>query len=640
MGSLVRPHVTRPLPEGAVVTVEGDDRVARWTNTRGVQRRAVVVDGDDGTDRIRARSRVWLARFNDGTGRTRQVSTGCTGKDDAKHVLADLERRAARVRSGVVTPGEARAAEHADDPVMPHVEKYLQHLAGKRGRGAKDRVSAEHVNNFRRGLTAAVEGCRFKRLRDLDRDVADRWIAREAAADDAPSPRTLNIRLSALSAFGNWLVDTRTTTINPFGRMRKLDEAGSRKVRRALTADELRRLLAIAQLRPLAEYGRERVRRENPAGRRSWSKVPLTADTIAAAADRGRAALHARPDYADHLERVGRERRMLYEVLVTTGLRRGELASLTIGSVVLNADTPHVVAAAADTKSGERAVQPLHPAVAAELRQWIADEHAGAPPTTKLFTVPDCLVRILDRDCRAAGIPKRDAEGRTVDVHALRKTYGSHMIAANVAPRTVQKLMRHKSLELTMQTYCDDTLLPAADAVLRLPALTGYVAPASSLVAPNVALTGGNLGQKDGLNGTTANRRQKKSRAPIAAKNADESTPGASSSDRTRTGDTRLMKPSGRYGNHIKTASETVTVDGCTDGCTGDSGGVCDHHGRLRRRSVAVPTATIESVIEMVAAVPGLSPRQRVRMVRRITGRMARDAAAQRNRSGRTARDA
>lgn len=37
-----------------------------------------------------------------------------------------------------------------------------------------------------------------------------------------------------------------------------------------------------------------------------------------------------------------------------------------------------------------------------------------------MFEVPVGLVRILNRDLKAAGIPKRDDRGRTVDVHAMR----------------------------------------------------------------------------------------------------------------------------------------------------------------------------------------------------------------------------
>jgi integrase len=60
------------------------------------------------------------------------------------------------------------------------------------------------------------------------------------------------------------------------------------------------------------------------------------------------------------------------------------------------------------------------------------------------------LVRILDRDLRAAGIPKRDDRGRTVDVHAMRTTFGTLLSRTGAAPRTAQAAMRHSDIKLTM----------------------------------------------------------------------------------------------------------------------------------------------------------------------------------------------
>jgi hypothetical protein len=47
-----------------------------------------------------------------------------------------------------------------------------------------------------------------------------------------------------------------------------------------------------------------------------------------------------------------------------------------------------------------------------------------------LFDVPDKLCKILSRDLRAAGIPKRDDRGRSIDVHALRHTFGTLLYEA------------------------------------------------------------------------------------------------------------------------------------------------------------------------------------------------------------------
>lgn len=94
------------------------------------------------------------------------------------------------------------------------------------------------------------------------------------------------------------------------------------------------------------------------------------------------------------------------------------------------------------------------------------------PADTLVFAVPAGLVRILDRDLKAAKIPKRDERGRTVDVHAMRTTFGTLLSKAGVFPRTVQAAMRHSAIGLTMGVYTDPKLLDVAGAVELLPALS------------------------------------------------------------------------------------------------------------------------------------------------------------------------
>ena len=64
------------------------------------------------------------------------------------------------------------------------------------------------------------------------------------------------------------------------------------------------------------------------------------------------------------------------------------------------------------------------------------------PVDEPLFTVSRDFVKILDRDLAAAGIPKQDERGRTVDIHALRHTFGTHLSKNGVAPRTAQAAIR------------------------------------------------------------------------------------------------------------------------------------------------------------------------------------------------------
>jgi integrase len=512
----------------------------------------------------------------------RRVATGCKSLDAARAVLADLERRAEHVKAGIITQAEVNVAEHADAPAVAHVDAYLAELAHKRGKGARRTVNAEHLANVRRSLRQAVDECGFRRLRDLNRAAVERWVSRLLALPDEavhgaagtvttparPAARTVNVRLCSLTAWGNWLVESGRLTANPFARLRKVAEADDvRRQRRALTGDELRRLLAVARLRPVAEFGRPTVRIVDETravkSRATWKRAELTFGTLAAAAERGRGRL--RPDEVERREQAGRERALLYAVLVSTGLRKGELAALTLGDVQLDAPQPFVVLPAADAKNGQRATLPLRADVADELRAWI-DEKAEAvcrqrvgvagvtvpPADVPLFDVPTGLVRILDRDLAAAGIPKRDDRGRTVDVHALRHTFATHLVAAGVAPRVAQAALRHSTLELTMRVYTDPRLLDVAGALAALPALpTAGTMPEvaratgtddTRAVALGVALT-------PGLTRHTVAIPDPSARAHRAA----EVTPSPgetrairqkpNSGDRTRTGDTRLMKP-------------------------------------------------------------------------------------------------
>ena len=71
----------------------------------------------------------------------------------------------------------------------------------------------------------------------------------------------------------------------------------------------------------------------------------------------------------------------------------------------------------------------------------------------------------------AAGIDKADERGRTIDVHALRHTFGTLLSKGGVAPRTAQAAMRHSSIDLTMNVYTDPKLLDVQGALDSLPSL-------------------------------------------------------------------------------------------------------------------------------------------------------------------------
>ena len=111
-------------------------------------------------------------------------------------------------------------------------------------------------------------------------------------------------------------------------------------------------------------------------------------------------------------------------------------------------------------------------AVRAEARAAGESLPAKLPADMPLFNVPTGLIRILNRDLAAAGIPNRDDRGRTVDVHAMCHTFGTHLSKAGVSPRTAQAAMRHSNLDLTMNIYTDRRLFDVASALDVLPMLS------------------------------------------------------------------------------------------------------------------------------------------------------------------------
>jgi len=91
---------------------------------------------------------------------------------------------------------------------------------------------------------------------------------------------------------------------------------------------------------------------------------------------------------------------------------------------------------------------------------------------------------------KQAGIPKTDSRGWTVDVHALRHTFGTLLSKGNVAPRTAQAAMRHSTIDLTMNVYTDPQLLDVAGALDCLPELPLRATAQARISAATVVAAG------------------------------------------------------------------------------------------------------------------------------------------------------
>ena len=483
MATVYRRSYTMPMPKNAEITERNGDPIAQWIDAKGKKHTEQTTVGRKGQLKIIRYAPTFWAQYRDADGRMVVESTGCRDKQAARHVLAEKLKRVEHIKAGILNAQECRTADHSSLPLESHVEAYMQHLRAKTIRGRK--TSEGHRSNVQRQLKILLRDCSFKRLRDITRDAMEKWMNR--AEESGMGARTRNTYRAAIIAFCNWCVETDRMAANPLSRLCRADEhADTRKKRRALTEEEMKRLFRVAYLRPLAEYGRQTIRipKHKRVGRRSWFKEHLTPDNLDAAVQRGRELLKVEPDLIDDLLWQGRERTLVYKTLALTGLRKGELASITLGQLWLDEKRPYLELKATDEKSGRGSQIPLRPDMVAELRDFLAEKRRRQSRSVlsakmKLFTIPRGLVGIFDRDLAAAGIDKHDDRGRSLDVHALRHTFGTHLSKAGVPPRVAQAAMRHSSLHLTMNIYTDPTLLDVAGAINALPTF----APESAVAA-------------------------------------------------------------------------------------------------------------------------------------------------------------
>lgn len=442
MGQVFKKTTTRPIPSGAKVVKVGGKLTARWKG-RGSKAKwmtAPVVTLDDGRQVIRQESSTYFARYLDQDKALITVSTGCRDESAAKQVLNDLERRVERIKAKVATVQELAGADRRQSPIVEHVEEYVSRLPGKKTVAA----SPVHRENVRRYLDRLIRDCGWTCLADIRREHLETWMVNQQAA--GRSARSCNTHRESAVSFCNWLVEVERLSVNPFGVGKKVvrkanEKADPRRRRRALTPDELMRLMDAARNTP----GRPQTK-QGEADVQSAKRPP---------------------------ERLsGHDRADLYAFLAGTGLRKGEVEQLKVADLDLDAPVPVVRLTAAVSKNGESDVVPLRSDLIVMLRRQVK----GRKPTDPLFDVPTDLIKRFHSDCRRAGIAHRDDRGLVVDVHSLRTTFGTWLSRSGVTPRIAQQLMRHSDIRLTMGVYTDPRLFDLQGAVESIPSVASSVA--------------------------------------------------------------------------------------------------------------------------------------------------------------------
>ena len=374
------------------------------------------------SDLARGKSGKWTCCYVGSDGKKKQRA-GATAKAESLRMAQQWEAEAAAIRDGLVDPREVALKEAGARSVADHVADYQADLLA-RGDTAKHaqrtaRAIVRLLAEAGAGSVASISPssvraalARMKSGRKTFEVEGDRWTL---------SPRTKNFHLAALKSFVAWLAgDGRIDALpaplmalKPYG-----EKEGRRVVRRALTKEELSRLLDAAERGEPVEAGRcpraEGFRRES----RRWITGP--------------------------------ERAALYRLAMGTGFRADELRTLTPERFHLEGDSPTITVLACYAKNGTEAVQPITRELAAWFRPFLEGKEPGKP----VLQIPIRTAKMLRSDLAKADIEYRDKSGRVVDFHALRHSYISHLVAAGVNPKIVQTLARHSTITLTLDRYC------------------------------------------------------------------------------------------------------------------------------------------------------------------------------------------
>jgi integrase len=168
----------------------------------------------------------------------------------------------------------------------------------------------------------------------------------------------------------------------------------------------------------------------------------------------------------------GPTRALLYATAAGTGLRAGELASLTPISFSLS-ERPTVRCKAAYTKNGQDALLPLHPSLVPPLQAFLSGRQEDRPVWEGSWVKH--AARTIRKDEEAAGVVYKTSGGYA-DFHSLRHLFITSLFRVGVHPRTAQVLARHSTIQLTMAVYTkpgDE----ATEAVGRLPLVFPLVFP-------------------------------------------------------------------------------------------------------------------------------------------------------------------
>jgi integrase len=393
-------------------------------------KKPIIVTDPKTWERIKARSKKWWGRFRDENGKEKRVPLAAD-KTAAQAMLNDLVRKVELRIAGLESPFE----KHLKRPLKEQVADFRRYLEGKG-------TTEKHARQTCHRVQAIINGCRFKRLPDISPSAVVDWLKDEREAGRL-GVQSSNYYLGCIKSFLAWMIKDCRTDRNPLAHLGAMNaKVDVRRERRCLEPWEFALFLGAAS-----------------------SGKPVRNVT-------------------------GADRRMLYLLATTSGLRCSELESLTSESFILAADSPCVVVDAAYSKRRRRDTQPLPRDVAGTLAEWLRGKPADKPlwpggwvnHAAKMVRADLAAARAAW--IRAARTPQEredreettilaylDDQGRVFDFHSLRHQYISNLATAGIHPKVAQALARHSTITLTLDRYTHTRLVDLAACVNGLPSV-------------------------------------------------------------------------------------------------------------------------------------------------------------------------
>jgi integrase/recombinase XerD len=398
------------------------------------------------------RNTRWMIAWTDEHGR-RRTRRAYSDKLLSERLARQLEDGARARREGTIDAVAERMVIHARRPIDEHIVEYRRYLEAKGN-------TASHIDLTIGRIEKAVADAGWTTTADVDAATLSLHIDQLRAKNRGPS--TINHYLRAVKGFTRWLVTNHRLAHDPLIGVKMLNTATDlRRERRALDDDELAALLQVARKNEAVTVEKRYIRKSGP--------------------NKGKLRLGTRTFQIPN-------RDLLYLLAASTGLRFGEIKSLTPRSFNLNADSPTVTVEASYSKRRRRDEQPLRHDIAEAMRPLIDGTPRNDPLWPKL---PDEMAKVMAEDLKAADIPVRDEAGRVIDFHALRHTFITRLARSGVTPKVAQALARHSTITLTLDRYAHMALADTSKALAILPAIpTGDTADGPEDEAKQVAATG------------------------------------------------------------------------------------------------------------------------------------------------------